>query len=261
MKNLAAALFVVAALPLAGAELTETIDRTIDVRPGARLELSNVNGRVSVVSWDQPRVRIVARKEVKGDRNDVAEALRELRVEIQPRDGGVFVNTRYPKRDGGSSFFDWLLGDGVEAEVRYDITVPRNMNVDLRTVNGSIRLTGVGGRHELDTTNGRIEVADCAGSIDASTTNGSITAELLRVAHGQPMEFRTTNGRIRITVPRDLAVDVNASTTNGGIETDLPVTTREAGRNSLRGSINGGGTPLRLRTTNGSIEIRTATRG
>ena len=257
MKPVAAALLLVAALPLAGAELTETIDRTVDVRPGAQVELSNVNGRVSVTSWDQPRVRIVARKEVKGDSNDVAEALRALRVEIQPRNGGVIVNTRHPKGDGGTSFFDWLLGDGIEAEVIYDVTVPRNMNLDLRTVNGAIRLTGVDGRHELETTNGRIEVTRSAGSIDASTTNGSIDAELLRVAQGRPMEFSTTNGRIRVTVPRDLAVDLSASTTNGGIESELPVATTQVGRNSLRGSINGGGTPLRLRTTNGSIEIRT----
>ena len=260
MKTLAATLLLVAALPLTAAELPETIDRTIDVRAGAQVELSNVNGRVTVGAWDQPRVRIVARKEVRGDRDELAEALRALVVEIQPRNGGVPINTRHPKQDGSSSFFDWLLGDDIQAEVVYELTVPRNMNLDLRTVNGAIHLTGVDGRHELGTTNGRIEVARCAGSMDASTTNGSISAELIRVAKGQPLEFETTNGKIEVTVPRDLAVDVNASTTNGGIESDLPVATTRVSRNSLRGSINGGGTPLRLETTNGSIEIRT-TRG
>lgn len=256
MKTLAATLMLAAALPLAGAELTETIDRTLDVKAGALVELSNVNGRVSVTSWDQPRVRIVARKEVKGDREAVTDALRELRVDIRALNGGVVVTTHYPKR-GTSSFFDWILGEHVNAQVEYELTVPRSMNLDLETVNGSVRIAGVNGRHDLETTNGKIEVARCAGSIDASTTNGAITAELLQVVRGQSLEFETTNGRIQVSVPRSLAVDVDAGTTNGSIESELPVATTRVSRNSLRGSINGGGTPLRMRTTNGGIRILT----
>lgn len=256
MKTLVATLMLVAGLPLAAAELTETIDRTIDVKPGALVELSNVNGRVSVTSWDQPRVRIVARKEVKGDREAVTDALRELRVDIRPLNGGVVVTTHYPKR-GSSSFFDWILGENVNAQVEYDVTVPRTMNLDLETVNGAVRVAGVNGRHGLETTNGKIEVVRCAGSVDATTTNGGITAELIQVAGGQALEFETTNGRIQVSVPKTLAVDIDAGTTNGSIESELPVATTRVSRNSLRGSINGGGTPLRMRTTNGGIRIRT----
>src|SRR5690349_1393723 len=53
------------------AELSETIDRTFDVRPGAKVVLSNVNGRITIGSWDQPRVRVVAEKEVDGDRDEL----------------------------------------------------------------------------------------------------------------------------------------------------------------------------------------------
>jgi DUF4097 and DUF4098 domain-containing protein YvlB len=261
MKTLAASLVLAAALPLAAAELSETIDRTIDVKSGAVVQLSNVNGRVRVSAWDQPRVRIVARKEVRGDRDVVSDALRELRVDIQARNGGVIVQTHYPKRNDAASFFDWILGENVNAEVEYDVTVPRAMSLELETVNGGIRVDGVDGRHRFETTNGKIEVSRCAGSIEASTTNGGIAAELLQVAKGQRLEFETTNGRIQVTVPRDLAVDVDAGTTNGSIESELPVATTRVSRNSLRGSINGGGTPLRLRTTNGGIEIRSTPRG
>lgn len=257
MKTLAATLLFVAALPIAAAELTETIDRTVDVKPGARVELSNVNGRVSVTSWDQPRVRIVARKEVRGDRDEITDALRELRVDIRPLNGGVVVTTHYPKRSN-NSLFDWILGGNVNAQVAYDVTVPSTMNLDLETVNGAVRVAGVNGRHELETTNGKIEVMRCAGSVDASTTNGRITAELIQITRGQALEFETTNGRIEVTVPRTLAVDVDAGTTNGSIESELPVATTRVSRNSLRGSINGGGTPLRMRTTNGGIRIRTS---
>ena len=130
------------------------------------------------------------------------------------------------------------------------------MNVTVDNTNGAIFVTDVAGKHDLDTTNGRIEVARCAGSVDAATTNGSIHAELVRVAKNQPMRFETTNGRIEVSVPQDFAADIDASTTNGSIKSDLPVATRTLDDNSLRGTINGGGTSLRLRTTNGGISIR-----
>ena len=244
----------------AASELTETIDKTIDVRPGAAVVLSNVNGRVTIASWDQPRVRVVARKEVKGDRDDIKGAMAELRVDIQAKDGGVVINTHYPKHDEGvSGIFDWLLGDHVEAQVRYDITVPRSMNVDATTVNGAIELSGITGKLELETTNGHIQVANCAGSLEASTTNGGIHAELVKLAKGQPLSFETTNGRIELQVPHDLAADIEAGTTNGSISTDLPVATTHFKRNSLRGTINGGGTSISLHTTNGGIAIKTRT--
>ncbi|HEX2121350.1 MAG TPA: DUF4097 family beta strand repeat-containing protein [Thermoanaerobaculia bacterium] len=239
--------------------LTETIDRTLAVRPGATVALSNVNGRITISSWDQPRVRILAKKEVDGDRDEARSVMKELKVEIQQRDGGVVVTTHYPRRNDHGSIFDWLLGNHVDAEVRYELTVPRTMNVDVRNTNGSIYLAGVAGRHELGTTNGKIEVERCSGSVNASTTNGGIRAELTRVAKGQAMRLETTNGRIEVEVPSDLAADVDAGTTNGSIKTDLPITTTRFSRNSLRGTINGGGTQLRLRTTNGGIEIRTST--
>ena len=260
MRKLAlAATFLLAAAAAQAATLEETIDRTLDVKPGATVALTNVNGRITIGSWDQPRVRVVAKKEVEGSRDDAAEAMKAMRVEIVPQNGGVTITTHHPRRDNGLGFFDWLLGNHVEAQVRYELTIPRTMNLDVRNTNGSIHLTGVTGHLELDTTNGKIEVAQCAGSIDASTTNGGIHAELVRVTKGQPLSFHTTNGRIEIEVPKDLAADIEAGTTNGSISTDLPVATTHFKRNSLRGTINGGGASIRLRTTNGGIAIRTRT--
>lgn len=257
MRTLILTATLLVATTAGAAELSETIDRTFDVRAGANVVLDNVNGRITVTSWDQPRVRVIAKKEVDGDRDQLKKALQELRVEMQPRDGGLVITTHYPKdQQGIASIFDWLSGDHIDANVRYDITVPRTMNLDVSNTNGGIVLSDVTGTHELDTTNGKIEVSRCAGSLDASTTNGSIHAELLRVNKGQPMRFETTNGRIEVAVPANAAADIDASTTNGSISSDLPVATTRTSSNSLRGTINGGGTSMRLRTTNGGIIIR-----
>jgi hypothetical protein len=248
--SLIATLFITAGA--AAATLTETIDRTFDVRPGALVSLSNVNGRIAVESWNQPRVRVVAHKQVKGDR----KALEAVRVEMEPRDGGLRIVTQHPGRHSGS-FIDWMFGNHGEASVRYEITVPRAMDLEIRNTNGSVQVSGVSGKTSLLTTNGKITVARLEGSIVARTTNGGIEAELLNVIQGQPLRFETTNGRIAVTVPPSLAADIEASTTNGSIQSELPITTTRFSKTSLKGTTNGGGTPVRLRTTNGGIRILT----
>jgi Putative adhesin len=259
-KTLFAAVLLFAATTASAVTLTERIDRTFDVRPGARFELSNVNGRINVSSWDQPRVRVIAVKEVDGDRSEAAEFMKALKVEMQPRDGGLVVITHHPRNKGHETIFDWFLGDHVNANVRYDVTLPRTMNVDITNTNGNIEVDNVAGHLEVDTTNGRIEVEGCSGSIDASTTNGGIRAELVQVAKGQPLKLETTNGRIEVAVPSNFSGELDASTTNGSIHTDFPITTTGTRRNSLRGKINGGGPLLRLRTTNGGIEVNSTGR-
>lgn len=253
-----AAMFLMLTIAAAAGELTETLDKTFDVKPGATVQLTNVNGRINVTSWDQPKVRVIALKRIEADNDNLKAAMKELRVDIQAKNGGLVVTTKQPKdSEGWAALFSWLAGDHVEAEVRYDITVPRSMNLDFENTNGAIEAKNLSGKIELETTNGRIEVERCSGTVDASTTNGSIEADLVRVTKGQPLHFETTNGRISVTLPKDLALDVDADTTNGSIKSDLPVATRSFDRNSLRGTINGGGTPLRLRTTNGGISIKT----
>ncbi len=244
------------ALTAAATTLEETFDRTYDVQPGALLSLANTNGRITVHAWDQPRVRIHADKNVKAAGDAAKEAMAALKIEVTPSAGGLRVVTRYPKR--GDGFFDWMFGEHLNAWVSYDVTVPRTMSLDLDNTNGAIEVSDVRGSHKIGTTNGHITLARCGGDVDAETTNGGIRAELLDVTPGKPVRLETTNGRISLTAPPTLAAQVDAATTNGSIDTDLPVTTTRVGRHSLHGTLNGGGPELRLRTTNGSIEIRAA---
>jgi DUF4097 and DUF4098 domain-containing protein YvlB len=236
---------------------TENFERTLNVRPGTSFEIDNVNGSITISGWDRPQVRIQAVKKVHSrDGRGVNEALRALRIEVKQTANGVEVDTVYPRKND-LDFLDMIFGKDINASVQYEISVPRTMNVEADTVNGSIRVTDVSGEIELDTTNGKIDVVNCSGAVDASTTNGGIGVELLSVLSGKEMSFETTNGRITLSVPANLAADINASTTNGSVRSDLPLTTSRFSRTSIRGTLNGGGPEIRLRTTNGGIDIKT----
>jgi DUF4097 and DUF4098 domain-containing protein YvlB len=258
MRRAVLLLLVTFAAAVASAStLTETVDRTFDARPGAVVSVDNTNGAITITSWDQPRIRVHAEKVV--ERADAAEAkdmMRQLRVEMQPRDGGVVIRTDNP-RSNGAGFWDLVFGHWVDAKVTYEITVPRSMSLAISDTNGAVHVDGVTGMLKVETTNGRIEMQRCGGSIDATSTNGRVNAELLTVDASRMSRFETTNGAVSVTVPPALRADVDASTTNGHIDTDLPVLAHWNGRNAMRGTINGGGAKLRIRTTNGSIAIRT----
>ncbi|MGZ8868435.1 MAG: DUF4097 family beta strand repeat-containing protein [Thermoanaerobaculia bacterium] len=255
-----AAIFILAlamsTVAYAGDELTETIEKSFNVRPGTEFEIENVNGSITISGWDQPRIRVHAVKKVSSrDTGAAQQALKGLRVEIRQTDRVLKVDTIYPKKND-LDFFGMIFGKDINAQVKYEINVPRSMNISADTVNGAIRLSDVSGEIELDTTNGKIEVANCSGIVDASTTNGGIAVELLSVVAGKDMSFETTNGRITLSVPTGLAADINASTTNGSVRSDLPLSTTRMSRTSIKGTLNGGGPEIRLRTTNGGIEIR-----
>ena len=255
-KQLAIAFAALAVAAVSHAStLEETFDRTFDVRPGTTFTLENTNGHINVRSWDQPRVRVHAEKRVESRDSDAAKkAFAELRVEPSVSADGVRIMTHYPRRSDG--VFDWLAGTNVSMTVNYEITVPRTMNIGLENTNGGIDVSDVRGSMHVSNTNGHIELLRCAGDVDAETTNGHVKAELSEVTQGKAVRLETTNGRITVTLPRTVAARLDASTTNGRINTDLPVTTTHVEKTSLRGSINGGGPELRLRTTNGSIDIQ-----
>ncbi len=249
--------FLLVAAAAGASTLEAKFDRTFDVRPGSAFALNNTTGHITIHAWDQPRIQVHAVKRVESrDAEAAKRALNELKIEPAVSADGVRINTVYPQRNEGG-FFDWLAGTNVSMSVQYDVTVPRSTNLSVDNTNGAIEISDVHGSHHISNTNGHIELARCGGDVDAETTNGAIRADFAEVTAGKSIRLETTNGRITVALPKSVAAILDAATTNGGITTDLPLTTTETRRHSaLRGMINGGGTAeLRLRTTNGSINI------
>jgi hypothetical protein len=253
--TLAATALLLAATAAGAAELDQTIDRTLDVRAGATFYLDNTNGGVHVRPAADNKVHLHAVKHVRARSEQLQSVMNELKVEITQPDGGVRIVAHYPKNHSGDSLFSWIAGESFGASVSFELQLPQSMIVDIQTVNGRVDVNDLSGALKLETTNGGITLERCRGSLQAETTNGRIDAELLSVTAGRPIRLGTTNGGIKVALPRTLAATVDASTTNGRINTELPVTTTSVHRSALRGTLNGGGPELKLSTTNGGIDI------
>ena len=151
------------------------------------------------------------------------------------------------------------------------VTLPVGADVDLTTSNGRIKATGIVGSLTADTSNGQIAVTECQGkfrldtsngeirmqdveaTVDAETSNGGIlfSGRLLPGTH----RMRTSNGAIKVTIPRDLAILIDAATSNGSITSSLPLVGDTEGK-SWSASLNPPITStLTLKTSNGVISI------
>ena len=148
-----------------------------------------------------------------------------------------------------------MIGAGFE--VRYHVRAPKSVVVNVSNTNGQITLKSLSGRVTAHTTNGGVRGNALSGGVDATTTNGGVDVEFASVGTDR-ISLTTTNGGVTIDLPADAKADVLATCTNGGISVspDVKMQVTEQSRRRFEGKMNGGGTPVDLRTTNGGIRIR-----
>jgi hypothetical protein len=222
-----------------GTSVRESVDVSRPLAASGRLTLQNTNGSVRVGVWDEGRVRIEAVKAAGSER-----ALRDLEVVIEGEGDHVDVRSRMP---GGH----WL---GRSGRVDYTITVPRGASVSLRNVNGRVEVRDVAGAVRAENVNGSLDASDLSGEIEASTVNGSVEVRMARLQPSSRNRVSSTNGSVRVTLPRDVAADVEASTVNGSVHCDFELD-GQSSRRKVQGRIGGGGARLELQTVNGSATI------
>ena len=130
-----------------------------------------------------------------------------------------------------------------------------------KTSGGSIKVASCSGEADVRTSGGSIRLQNVGGSVNARTSGGSIHAAM-RVQPQRDCNLRTSGGGITLILIPDIAVDVEAETSGGYVSADFAVESVIQGkvpRNRLKGSINGGGPLLKLRTSGGNIRLQKTT--
>jgi TonB family protein len=144
-------------------------------------------------------------------------------------------------------------------------------SVRAQTGGGGIRIMYVSGPMEVESSAGSICLTRVAGTVRAATAGGTITAWINPDAPSSGgtvhlpglSQLTSGNGDIIVFLPRNLAADIDAVVESGGerrIEADpalaLQIQSRGNGPVHAMGALNGGGPPLKLRTTAGKIRLQ-----
>jgi DUF4097 and DUF4098 domain-containing protein YvlB len=234
----------------------EKFEKTIPFEPGGYVAVTNQNGNIQVSSWNEKSVQITAFKKVNlSNSSDAEKWLKMIDIEIIQHDHEIKINTHTPEQR--ESFLEKFFSrHNVSCSVEYEIKVPQKTDLNLQSSNGNIDVREIEGRIRLETTNGNIDAVEINGLARCETTNGSIHAEFEQVPDQDRMSFETTNGSIKIFLPEDFGGDFDLNTINGSITSDFPIKIEGRwGRKHFQGQVQDGHCSLDCSTINGSIDV------
>lgn len=246
----------ITALPLMAQDTQ--FDRTMPA--GDRLELSNINGKISVTQGTGRRAEIVVTKTVRAGDGNLVKAI------LEEGNGYVRVCTIYLTRDpnrttcAGSNSID-SRGDRrferFDVRLDYEVRLPAGVRLQVESVNGSVTIRGVDTPASVSTVNGEIEF-DGVGAHRLETVNGGIVGRFTGARWTGDLALETVNGSIDLSLPSDFGAEIRGQTVNGGIDFgEFPVTMKgKWGPKTFTGTIGDGGRRVTIETVNGSVRLR-----
>jgi hypothetical protein len=190
----------------------------VETKKGGKLVLDSDRGPIEIESWDKDVVQVLVEKRADVfTKEEASRLLADFELDLTVNDGGreIVLNGESSNSRRSNSL-----------DVRFIIKVPMRYNIAVET--------GEGG----------INIGDLQGSVDAETAGGGINISL-------PSDMKATvDAELRIQKRGWSSKDYDIYS-----DSKLDIDKKEGDLISARGKINGGGNMVRLRTTNGDINI------
>jgi hypothetical protein len=241
--------------------------------------VENVNGQISVSTWDRPEYNIDLSVRAYGNTESGAQSnLQKVDTSVDERvvQGRLELTLiiSVPRQAWNR------YSVSVEATLPSDVTVDLDMQTTngaitvedltgdslvLKTTNGDITFDGVEATTiRASTTNGRIDGSVQASEMNADSTNGQIDLGLPSTRSGSYI-LGTTNGDVEITVaPSDeVGFDFDIRASSGTVSTDLAGLSYEINTNKNKVAHTEGfddksvQIEIRASTTNGNVRLGT----
>jgi DUF4097 and DUF4098 domain-containing protein YvlB len=225
-----------------GPRETETVDRTLSLPAGGTLRLKTFSGRVNITGTGGSQVVI------KAVRRATRERLDDIRLEITQSGNVIDIDANHRVRE--------RRNDNV-VETDFDIQVPSEVRLDLRTFSAPITVSNVGGDLVVEGFSSEIRLTDVSGPKRVKTFSGEVMVQARNWTDGDDMTVNTFSGDVTLRLPESARGDITFDSFSGGFNSDLPVTLSSSSRRNFRGALNGGGSSnFRLNTFSGSVRIQ-----
>ena len=228
---------------------TERFEKTYPFNANGRVQVSNVNGSITVESWD--------RNEIKFEYTKVAstkERLTEMEVRISARQDVFTVETKYDrvKRNKNNRWKNNKL------YANFKLTVPHGARLDeIETVNGSVTVSNMTNYSAISAVNGSVKASNIRGTAKLQTVNGTVYADFDRLKDNSIISLGTVNGSVKLLIPSDSNATVKADTMNGRISNEfrLPVRKGKYVGRDMYGKIGNGNAKIKLSSVNGGLSV------
>jgi DUF4097 and DUF4098 domain-containing protein YvlB len=162
-----AAAVLAAAVPPAMAQ--QQITKRANVAADATVEVSNVQGTVTITAWDKNEVELVAELESNKDELEFEATDRHVRIEVD--------------RDKGN------YGRDNDEDSNLTLRVPKGARLIVDTVSADIGVTGARGEQSLESVSGEVRTQ----AFDAAVKAASVSGEVIVTGNGVKAAVTTEN--------------------------------------------------------------------
>jgi len=127
-------------------------------------------------------------------------------------------------------------------------------NIKAKTSGGSVDGDNIEGELYAHTSGGSVDLSELACSVETSTSGGNIDVSIKQL--GKFVRIDNSGGNISLQLPKDKGVNLDLR--GNKIKVD-PLTNFSGSKDddSLDGTLNGGGIPVRVRAGSGRISLTT----
>ena len=230
------------------ADVRQEIRQTYELAPGARVELSGLNGAVKIETSDTKTAEIYIERTA-----STQEAMDRRKVTIEADANSLRI--RGEKADD-AGFFSRFFGSS--ANERTMLKLPRQIALSAKGVNGAFVTSDIDGAVEITGVNGRVQVGSAVGSAMFKGINGNMVVGLKKIEQ-EGVTLSGINGNIELQLGADVNADFDARGLNGRVTSDLPnVSIDKEKRGSYWARIGTGGAGITAKGINGNIRFTRA---
>jgi hypothetical protein len=240
--------------------------KTFDFKPGTTLRFAAEYGHLDVRTGNVSNVQLETYRRVETDTKGKAqEIFNDLAVESKPQADGLDIRTYFKNGWVERGDFDsWdnhgpcMSGNNLASgrdedrtyclkygrelrEMRYTLTIPKKLNLSVKTHAGHITIDDVDGPVTASSAGGHITTGHIGGTADIQTAGGHISV----TDSTGPATLKTAGGHIKIG---DVGGDLVANTAGGHIETGHV-------KGSVKAKTAGG--HISIAQADGAVEART----
>ncbi|MCX6539060.1 MAG: DUF4097 family beta strand repeat-containing protein [Acidobacteria bacterium] len=198
---------------------TEKFSKTVPLAKGGAFDLSNISGTIVITGGSGDQVVIDAVK-----RGRSAEELKEVTIEVATTANRVDVRTRYPE------------GRGIRVWVDYTVTVPKSAAINVKSISGDEKISGLDGEIHVNSISGNVSVASATDVRAVKSVSGDVHVQASKSTAA--LSVSSVSGNVKLNDVTASEIQVNS--VSGDVTCEAITTTRVAVK-TVSGGVTFGG--------------------
>lgn len=269
---LMASLTLFAAIAFGQSRAERDFRKEVAFEPGGRLTLRSDKGSVRVTGWDENRVEITARilPPDNVDQDYAQRTVEAAEIEVSGGANDLSIRSNFDKVPRRSEGFGWSRST---PEIHYEIRAPRRLNLEihidrsrvtLANLDGSVLMRGdrtplegsdLSGEIRLFMDRGQARISGLRGALEVEADRTNLNLSALAIEGDS--RFQISRGELELRVPASQGASVYAGVgRRENFESDFPLTMNALRRETIEGTINGGGPRLVFGGDRNHIRLR-----